>query len=294
MQRSALALGASVIALALMAGPAFAEPGVGQTVDDSTGALQVGAVAVDVPVRVASDGNSATPGVSAAGPQTTGDSTGAAQVGAVDADAPVRVLSDGDDAEAATPATGEQSTGDSVGSAQVGALDAAAPVRVASDGDNSSAGGAGGGVSSGRQAVNDSSGSAQVGSPSLFAPVRILSGGSTPLDDLVDTLLGSPSGGNDVVGTPSAVGPTAGDAPHGRDWPSPEELRGLLDGPHPDAAIRFASGGAGDAPGYAQVLGASAASLPLTGAAVMPPALLGLWLLASGLGLRLVPGGKRR
>ena len=76
MKRSALALGASVLALALTAGPAAAEPGAGQTVDDTTGAAQVGAVAVDAPVRVASDGDSTTAGASAGGPQTTGDSTG--------------------------------------------------------------------------------------------------------------------------------------------------------------------------------------------------------------------------
>src|ERR671921_2507970 len=128
MKRSALALGASVIALALMAGPAAAEPGVGQTVDGSTGALQVGAVAADVPVRIASDGDSATTGASGAGTQTTRDSTGAAQVGAVDADAPVRVLSDGDDAAGGPSAGGDQSTGDSLGSAQVGAVGVTAPV----------------------------------------------------------------------------------------------------------------------------------------------------------------------
>ena len=57
MRRSAIALGASVLALALTAGPAVAEPGVAQTVDDTAGAAQVGAVAVNAPVRVASDGN---------------------------------------------------------------------------------------------------------------------------------------------------------------------------------------------------------------------------------------------
>ena len=41
MKRSALALGASVLALALTAGPAAADPGVGQVVGDSTAAAQV-------------------------------------------------------------------------------------------------------------------------------------------------------------------------------------------------------------------------------------------------------------
>ena len=127
MKRSAFALGASVLALALTAGPAAADPGTGQTVDDSTGSAQVGAVAVDAPVRVASDGDSATTGASAGGPQATGDSTGSAQVTSVDANAPVRVLSDGDDTERRRiggrygSSTGPgQSADDSAGSAQVG------------------------------------------------------------------------------------------------------------------------------------------------------------------------------
>jgi len=294
MKRNALALAASFLALALMAGPAAAQSGV-QEVDDSTGALQVGAVAVDVPVRVASDGDSTTTGATTAGPQTTQDSTGAGQVGAVDADVPVRVLSDGGDAEPqAAAGAGEQSTDDTLGSAQVGAVDVAAPVRVASDGDDSSGGGAGAGSSGRRQTVSDSNGAAQVGSSSLFAPVRVLSGEGTPVDDLLDTLLDSPSGADDAVATPSAVGPTAGDAPQGRDWPSDGELRNLVDGPDPDAPFRFASGGASTEPGYAEALGVSAASLPLTGAEVANAAVLGLLLLTSGAGLRLVPGGRRR
>ena len=55
MKRSVLALGASVIALALMAGPAAAEPGWANR-GRFHGALRVGAVAADVPVRIASDG----------------------------------------------------------------------------------------------------------------------------------------------------------------------------------------------------------------------------------------------
>jgi len=57
MRRSAFALGASVLALALTAGPAAADPTPGQTVTDTTGAVQVGAAAVNAPVRVASDGD---------------------------------------------------------------------------------------------------------------------------------------------------------------------------------------------------------------------------------------------
>jgi hypothetical protein len=210
MKRSALALGASVIALALTAGPAAAEPGVGQTVDDSTGAAQVGAVSVDAPVRVASDGDSTTAGASAGGPQTTGGSTGAAQVTSVDANAPVRVLSDGDDAEAGGSAGGTESTGDSTGSAQVGAADVDAPVRVASDGDNSSD--APGGTVAPEQSIDDSSGSAQAGSPNVAAPVRVLSDGDNSTGDAGAGSTAGPqtvgdSSGSAQVGSPSLFAP---------------------------------------------------------------------------------------
>jgi hypothetical protein len=73
MKRSVVALGASVLALALGAGPAEAVPGATQSVEDTTGAAQVGEVAVSAPVRVASDGDSQSAGVAAAAPQTTSD-----------------------------------------------------------------------------------------------------------------------------------------------------------------------------------------------------------------------------
>jgi len=303
MKRSALALGASVLALALTAGPAAAEPGVGQTVDDSTAAAQVGAVSVDAPVRVASDGDSTTAGAGAGGAQTTGDSTGAAQATSVDVNAPVRVLSDGNDAEAARSAGGTQSTSDSTGSAQLGAAGVDAPVRVASDGDDSSD--TGSGTAAPQQSVDASSGSAQVGSPSLFAPVRVLSGGTGPGDEsdpadagdlaeeLLGELLGSPSGGGDAVATPSSVAPSGGDGPGS---PSAEELARLLDGPDPDQAYMFSPNGTGGtATGEFATLGVAAAgTLPYTGFRLVAVALLGLWLCAGGLALRLVPGGRRR
>jgi hypothetical protein len=347
MRHSALALGASVIALALTAGPAAADPGVGQTVEGSTGAAQIGAVAVDAPVRVASDGGNATTGASVGGPQTTGDSTGSAQVTSVDASAPIRVLSDGDDTQGAGSAGGTQTTGDSDGSAQVGAVDADAPVRLASDGDNTSDAGSGstapeqsvgdssgsaqagspsvsapvrafsdgdntttgdaGSLTAGPQTVDGSTGSAQVGAPALFAPVRVLSGGTAPADDsgspdvgdaagdLLGELVGSPldGGGADAVATLATV---LAPAPQGGGSPSPEEMRTLLDGADPGPAIRFASGGIGDSSSAAEVhtLGVSASSLPLTGFGFMASALMGLGLFSTGLGLRLVPGGKRR
>ena len=116
MRRNVISLGASVIALALAAGPASAASDAIQAVDDSAGTAQVGPVAVDAPVRVLSDGESAATGVSAGAPQTTNESTGAAQVGAVEANAPVRVLSDGDDSGSAGSASApDQSTSDSTG-----------------------------------------------------------------------------------------------------------------------------------------------------------------------------------
>jgi hypothetical protein len=303
MRRSALALVASVIALALTAGPAAADPAAGQTVGDSTGSVQIGTVAVDAPVRVASDGDSATTGASAGGPQTIADSSGSAQVTSVDANAPVRVLSDGDDTEGAGSAGGTQSAGDSNGSAQVGAPEVDAPVRVASDGDNTTDAGP---ASSGReQSAERTTGSTQVGSPTAFAPVRVLRGGSpTPADesgtpdaarlaeDLLGTLLGSPSGVGDLVASPASVA----SAPRGGGTPSPDELRRLLDGSDPDPAIRFATGGIGDgtSAGAVQTLGVSAASLPVTGFGLLATVAMGVCMFATGLTLRLVPGGKRR
>jgi hypothetical protein len=292
-----------VIALALTAGSAAAEPGAGQTVDGSTGVAQVGAVAVNAPVRVASDGNSTTTGAVAGGPQTTGDSAGSAQVTSVDASAPVRVLSDGNDAQGAGSTASQQSTGDSSGTAQVGSPNANAPVRVLSDGDNSSAQ-PGGGLTGGPQSVGHSTGSAQVGSPTVFAPVRVLSGGApTPGGDpgppdagdvaqgLVAALLGSPSGGGDLVASPSTV------APEGPDGSlAPGEVRKLADRSETVPALRLVSGGAddGSAAPAVQTLGVSAASLPLTGLGLVASAAIGLWLLSTGMALRLVPGGKRR
>lgn len=305
MKRSVLALGASVLALALTAGPAAADPGPGQSVADSTGAAQIGAVSVDAPVRVLSDGNSATTGASAGGPQTTSDSTGSAQVTSVEANAPVRVLSDGDDAD--TGGSGpEQSVDDSAAPAQAGSPSVDAPVRVLSDGDNTTAGATGGSP----QTTSDSTGSAQVGGPAVYAPIRVASGESTPSDDpddtdvpdmddvvaeLVDAVLdgSSGAGGDDVVSTPSSTsGQPSGESGGS---PSPVDLLGLRDGSDPGPAVRFISDAPGNATsGEVHALGVSAASLPYTGVALVATAALGLWLLSGGLALRLVPGGKRR
>jgi hypothetical protein len=243
MKRSALALGASVLALALTAGPAAADPGVGQVVGDSTAAAQVGAVSVDAPVRVLSDGDSATTGASTGGPQTTTETTGGAQVTSADVNAPVRVLSDGDDAEVGASAGGDETTADSTGSAQVGATDVDAPVRVASDGDNASDTGAE--TSGPEQSAADSTGSAQVGSPSAAAPVRVFSDGDNSTSDAGAGLTAGnqrtgDSTGTAQVGSPALFAPvrvltggipgggtTPGDEPA---LPDPEGLLGELEG----------------------------------------------------------------
>jgi hypothetical protein len=333
MRRSVLALGASVFALALTAGPAAAEP---QTVDNSTGAAQVGAVAVDAPVRVASDGDSQTAGASAGGPQATGDSTGSAQVTSVDADAPVRVLSDGDDAEAGTTASGgEQSSADSNGSAQMGSAEASAPVRVLSDGDNAGAETA----TSEPQSTGDSTGSAQVGSPAASAPVQVLSDGDnagaaagagdaeqTTSGSTAAAQLGSPrlfaparalsaggfngddgtgEGGTGGEGSPQAS-PLTDDESTGPLEDTPEGGSGLEDGgsttTETQPALQFVSGGAGPDTDVAdtgaqglETLGvAQLGDLPLTGLGLFALVASGLWLVGGGLALRLVPGGRRR
>jgi hypothetical protein len=176
---------------------------------------------------------------------------------------------------------------------------------VLSDGDNTSNGDAGG-LTAGPQTVDGSNGSATVGSPTVFAPARVLSGGTpTPGDepdtpdtgdvaaDLLETLLGSPSeGGGDLVALPSQTAPAdaAGDSP------SPGALRRLVDGSDPRPAVRFISGGASAAssPEQVQTLDVSAGGLPLTGFGLLQMMAMGLWLLSTGLALRLVPGGRRR
>jgi len=139
MKRSAIALSASVLALALHAAPAAAQTGdVGQQIGDSTGAAQVGAVQAEVPVRVLSDGNNAEPAAVAAAPQDSGDSTASGQVGSADVSAPVRVASDGDNAGSAGETGGgaEQTADGSTGSAQAEPGNVSAPIRVLSDGDD--------------------------------------------------------------------------------------------------------------------------------------------------------------
>jgi hypothetical protein len=140
----------------------------------------------------------------------------------------------------------------------------------------------------------------------MFAPVRVLSGGSAPGDDagppdpgdlaedILGELLGSPSGaGGDVVAAPAGLAPLTGGGPGS---PTSEGLHRLVDESDPDSAISFVADGTGGT-GTAEfaTLGVSAAgTLPLTGLSLATVAVLGLWLFASGLALRLVPGGRRR
>ena len=136
MNRSAMALGAGVIALAFPAGSAAAAP---QLVQESVAAVQATAVQVGAPVRVLSDGDgqtSATP--VATGAQTASRSVGVVQTGPVQVNAPVRVLSDGDNAAQSTPgagAGGAQSATRSIGAAQLGQAQVDAPCGSC-DGDN--------------------------------------------------------------------------------------------------------------------------------------------------------------
>ena len=288
MRRTVVALGASVLALALGAGPAQAAPDAVQSVDQTTGAAQVGAVAVDAPVRVASDGDNQAAGTTAGEPQATTDSTGAAQVSSVDATAPVRVLSDGDDS-APSGTTGasaggpEQSTDDSSGSAQVGSPGVTAPVRVASAG---AAGGDRGGstaASTGPQTAGDSSGAAQVGSPRVYAPVGVLS------DE-------QPGAGDSPVGaiTSALLGRAAGERGGG---PMPQESRGLWDVAAPFArpvvnltsrsgADDLGDGGPGSQVGDVSTVSTAAGTLPLTGAGLAALVGMGLSLVSGGAALR--------
>jgi hypothetical protein len=271
-----------------------------QVTGDSTGAAQAGPVDVDAPVRVRSDGGDTGSGTAGGAPQTTGDSTGTAQVGSADADAPVRVLSDGGDTGSATADGAPQTAGDTTGAAQVGSADVAAPVRVLSDGGDARSGPA---TSSAGQTAIGTDGALQVGAPSVFAPARVLSEGSNAAG--VPPGDGEPTPGTPeltVPGSPEPNPPLVGDegdgsAPDGGSG----DLRRLVDGggdtgPGTQPALDFESNGEGDEAGVAEVatLGAADPALPVTGLGFIAVVILGLWLLGSGLALRLVPGGKRR
>jgi hypothetical protein len=189
---------------------------------------------------------------------------------------------------------------ETTGSAQVGSAGAEAPVRVLSDGGDAGSGAAG--RTGGEQTVDGTSGAAQAGAPGLFAPVRVLS----------DT--GSPAGepdawdsAGDLVGLIADADGSQGATPIGSQAPgdAPEGVRRLADSggtaPGTRPALQLVTGGDGPITGVQdtgagglQTLGVQAGSLPLTGFALPALVALGMWLLSSGLALRLVPGGKRR
>jgi hypothetical protein len=250
MKRSAIALSASVLALAFNAAPAAAQTAdPGQQIGDSTGAVQVGAVQADVPVRVLSDGNDAEPAGVTATPQNSGDSTAAGQVGSADVNAPVWVLSDGDNGggEASQPVGSsgtEQTADDSNGSAQIEPADVSAPIRVLSEGDDG---------------------------------VTATTADTTPSGD-------TPTGGDGTAGdTVPAIGgggPADATTPAVDDPPVPD----------PVAEVEPGNGDGGTLPDGGELLpiaagdvaGDTAGTLPLTGLAVASLVLTGMALIAGG------------
>jgi hypothetical protein len=256
MRRSLIALGASVLALALNAAPAAAQTGdPGQQVGDSTGAAQVGAVQADVPVRVLSDGENAEPAGVTATPQDSGDSTAAAQVGSADVNAPVRVLSDGDNGggEASQPAGSgtEQTADDSSGSAQIEPADVSAPIRVLSEGDD--------GVTA-TAADTSPNGDPPAGGDGTTGDTVPAIGGGGPADDTTPAVDQLP-----------ALDPVAEAEPGNGDG-------GTL--PDGGELLPIAAG---------DVAGDTAGSLPLTGLAVASLVLTGMALIAGGGALHCMP-----
>ena len=85
-----------------------------QTTTGSSGAAQIGPLAVGAPIWVASDGDSSAPSGASGGDQTTSGSTGAAQLGPVMVDTPIRVASDGDEVVDGSGDTGTNAQGEPV------------------------------------------------------------------------------------------------------------------------------------------------------------------------------------
>ena len=132
-------------------------------------------------MRVLSDGdNGSARHGGYSGSQSVNDSVGAVQVGPVDAQAPVRVASDGENRPSAGSGSTRQTSHDSVGTVQVGATDVRAPIRVLSDGDDESAGSGASSGTPGSQSSTDSVGVAQIAPIRLELPVRLVSDGGAP------------------------------------------------------------------------------------------------------------------
>lgn len=305
MKRSHIALGASVLALAMTGGPAWAAPT--QTIDDSIGGAQVASVAVDAPVRVLSDGNNGSGASAAGGPQAIYDSVGAVQTGPVAVNAPVRVLSDGDNGSAPQGGSssgpgpvkpGSQSVYDAVGAVQAGPVGAQAPVRVASDGENRPPAGTG---TPGRQTSDDSVGTVQVGATDIRAPIRVLSDGDDESADSVGVVQIAPvrlslpvrllSDGDDSAAVASASEGQVADP--GGSTSGPEALTVGTDGagspslPHTPSGTpgRGVAELASDAVRTLDAYGPG--SLPVAGLGLIGLLLLGSVMLAAGSGIRI-------
>jgi hypothetical protein len=290
MKRSAIALSASVLALAFHAAPAAAQTGdPGQQIGDSIGAAQVGTVQADVPVRVLSDGDNAEPAGVTATPQDSGDSTAAGQVGSADVNAPVRVLSDGENAAGgggSSPAPTQDAT-DSTGAAQAGPVDVDAPVRVLSDGDNAGDGGDSAAPGGTEQTADGSTGGAQIEPADVSAPIRVLSDGDDGTTaTTADTSPNgdTPAGGDGTTGdTVPAIG---GGDPADDTAPAVDQLPAL----DPVAEAEPGNGDGGTLPDGGELLpiaagdvaGDTASELPLTGLAVASLVLTGMALIAGG------------
>src|SRR5687768_9652346 len=95
MKASAMALGMSVLALALPGTAAADKDGAAQSTSRSVGSAQVGSANVSAPARVASPGSNSSSASGGSSSQATSRSVGSAQVGSASASAPVRVASPG-------------------------------------------------------------------------------------------------------------------------------------------------------------------------------------------------------
>lgn len=122
MRRSALALGGTVMALALTAGSAAAQSVGGQAVTGLTGAAHAGPTPVAPPVPLPT------------GADLTGGGSAGAQAGPAGENVPIPVGSDGHDATTSGSGPTDQSPSDPGGAAQVGPAETNAPAGAPSDG----------------------------------------------------------------------------------------------------------------------------------------------------------------
>jgi hypothetical protein len=184
MRRSALALGASTMAVALMGADTAAADG-GQQITTSIGAAQVQSVSVVAPVRVLSPGEDvAQPQTGSAGEAQQPARAPAGRVQQSDrGDARPHPAPIGPTADVKRDTTSElvrpdrrveQHTHRSAATLQATSVTVQAPVRVLSAGDDAQDTSTPG---QDRQQTDASAGAAQVGAVSVVAPVRVLSPG---------------------------------------------------------------------------------------------------------------------